>query len=92
MKRFKRQDGSEVILRTPSEQGAKFCNDLHLKMNVNEATGETKPLTKEGACYRLGFLAAQKKSADCYNFKHGLKSKAKKRETGYEAHKKLFGK
>lgn len=74
MKIVRTRKGKSRALMNPSEKGAKFADDLRTGLNLNPCNGSVKELTPTGASYRMGYLSAQKDSANAY--------KARKRKKG----------
>lgn len=74
MKIFTRRNGKKVALLNPQEKRTKFFADLKEKNAINPVDGSRKPLTPTGASYRIGYLAAQKDSANCWKAKNGIKN------------------
>lgn len=72
---IKTKKGNKIVLLNPAEKGKRFARQI--KSGVVQETGEV--LTKEDKKYRAGYLDARKDSANAYNAKNGLKSKAKPR-------------
>lgn len=71
--------GNKITLLNPSEKGKKYAKELKNKkhyLNSNgfrtikkDDNGNAKVLSKSEASYRMGYLAARKDSAKCYNAK-----------------------
>lgn len=80
------KNGKKIVLLNPAEKGAKAAAELKMGYHItndkqykSDEDGYAIPLTDTQKAWRSGYLAARKDSADCYNAKNGLKSKAKKR-------------
>ena len=74
------KNGRRGFLLNPHEKGQKYAEELRQKKRMtNDMQLKDKPLTKEGAAYRAGYLDARKDSAKAYN--HNQKKKAAKKSS-----------